>query len=574
MARGTVYVDEFTKQGVGLGARWTYLRRPEADSYLHGYWIDQQDDFGENTNARVNTEGSRGKIAYQHFQRFGTSWTLSGKGRRLSDPDFDEDYRSEELVRGFSEDELTSDRDAFLNLARRRTNSNFRVIYKDRLEDFNLLDIQEDQKTPEVLYDSKRRPFTGTDIYHRLKFSAGNYTSEQTTGVDNVARIRANRILPAGKYDADIHQEFMRAALFGELNRPFNFEDFSVIPFLSLEGQGYSDAIRHTKIWTHKGEHYNEKLIEEYGGFLRGIASAGAEFVTRRQIKFDDPSRGLERRLLLEPSITPMVQLPSKDLEDLDPDRSDHSNRTGAPLYSSPPYAILDSKDPQLDGIDVPGFPFIDETDSIRDEFAGFQFRLESRYQTRRAGGRTRDWLIASLSSAVDFTETDPGESQLATVYGELFVLPFDWLSYSMYLEYDPQGSFVRSFRNALLWSPNEILSLGVAYAEFQYDERSNDPQQDLSFLMDLNLSTRYKLSYAAHYDLDDSLLRLQRITFSRDFHDWILNVGVRESERETRARSVGTYFSLTLKTPKGVKGIPGSKTVTTQETGSGFPSS
>ena len=298
LARGTVFVDGYTKQGVGVGARWNYLQRPEADSYIHGYYINQQDDFNESDLARTDTEGSRGKIAFQHFQRFGPEWTLTAKGRRLSDPDFDEDYRTEEIIRGFDEDELTSDRDAFINLARRTPNSNWRAIYKRRIEDFNMLDMPEDERAPEIIYDSKRRPFSGTQIYHRWRFSAGNYASNQTTDVENVQRIDPTKINPPGTYDADIHQEFQRADLYGELNRPFDFEELSVIPFLSLEGAAYSDATRVTHIWTHRGEDVNERLIEDYDGLLRSIVSGGVEFVTRRALKFDDPSQGLERRLL------------------------------------------------------------------------------------------------------------------------------------------------------------------------------------------------------------------------------------------------------------------------------------
>ncbi len=550
LARGTVYLDEYTKQGVGVGARWNYLQQPEADSYLHGYYINQQDDFDESDMARGDTKGSRGKIAYQHFQRFGPEWTLTGKGQRLSDPDFDEDYRSEEIIRGFSDDELSSDRDAFINLAHRTTNSNWRAIYKRRIEDFNMLDMQEDERKPEVVYDSKRRPFTGTEIYHRWRFSAGNYASNQTTDVNNVDRIDPSKIMPPGTYDADIRQEFQRADLYGEVNRPFDFEELSVIPFLSLEGTAYSDATRVTRIWTHRGEDVNERLIEDYDGLMRSIVSTGVEFVTRRALEFDDPTQGIERRLLFEPSIKVLGRLPSSDFEDMNPDSEDPEDADATP-------AIIRSN--QLSRVDRPGFPYIDEVDSVRDEFGGFEYRLESRYQTRRANGKTRDWVIGSISSAVDFTETEEGEEPCSTLYAELFVLPFEWLTFSSYLEYEPQGSYVRSFRNALTWIPTELASLGIAYSEYQFDEDTDEAEQDLSFMADFTISSRYQLHYQEHYDLDDNMTRLRRIAVSRDFHDWVIDVGFKESERESRKRSVGTYFSLTLKTPKGMKGkIPG----------------
>lgn len=413
-----------------------------------------------------------------------------------------------------------------------------------------MLDMPEDERKPEIVYDSKRRPFTGTEIYHRWRFSAGNYASNQTTDVDNVDRINPKMLPPTENYDADIHQEFQRADIYGEVNRPFDFTELSVIPFLSLEGAAYSDATRVTHIWTHRGEDVQERLIEDYDGLLRSIFSGGVEFVTRRALKFDDPIQGLERRLLFEPSMTALGRLPSSDFEDMNPDDEDPSDPNLTP-------AIIRSH--QLARVDRPGFPYIDEVDSIRDEFAGFEFRLESRYQTRRAGGRTRDWVIGTVSSAVDFTETEEGEEPLSTVYAELFILPFDWLTFSSYLEYEPQGSYLRSFRNALTWMPTELISLGVAYSEYKFDEDVDEAEQDLAFTADITISTRYKLRYQEHYDLDDSMTRLRRIAVSRDFHDWIIDVGYRESERESRERSTGTYFSLTLKTPKGLKGrIPG----------------
>jgi hypothetical protein len=549
LARGVAYADLYSKQGVGLGARWTYLQKPEADSYLHGYWIDQQHNFRESPYARVDTKGSRGKIAFQHFQRFGPDWTLTAKGRKLSDPDFDQDYRSEEIIRGFSEDELSSDRDAFLNLARRQTNSNFRVIYKNRLEDFNLLEQQEDEKTPEVVYDSKRRPFDGTDIYHHFRFSAGNYYSNQTTSVDNVPRISPKTTDANGvKDDANIEQEFSRADLYGEVNRPYNLEELSIIPFLSLETAAYSNAIRHTKVWSHRGEDLtnNARLVEEYNGLFRAIVSGGVEFVTRRALKFDDPSKGLERRLILEPSLRIVGKLPSSDFEQMHPDHE----TPGAGLTN-----ITRSRDPNLAYIDRPGFPLIDEVDSIRDPFLGPEIRLESRYQTRKPGGKTRDWAIASVSTAVDFTETKQGENQVSTVFAELFVLPFEWLTYNLFWEYEPQGSFTRSFRNSVTWKPNELMAFGVAYSQFQNDANALKAEEQVVFTLDVELSERYKVGFQEYYDIDDSLSRLQKITLSRDFHDWIFNIGFRESERLSRQRSVGTFFSLTLKTPKAPGG-------------------
>lgn len=553
LARGTIYLDGYTKQGVGVGARWNYLQRPEADSYIHGYWIDQQNDFNESNAARTDTEGSRGKIAFQHFQRFGPEWTVTAKGRRLSDPDFDDDYRSEEIIRGFEEDELNSDRDAFINIARRRLNSNFRVIYKKRLEDFNILDVPEDERAPEVVYDSKRRPFTGTDIYHRLRLSAGNYASNQTTNTKNVARIDP-KLVPPGINDADIHQDFQRANIVGEINRPFPFEEFNLIPFLSIEGTAYSDAQRMTHIWSRKGEHVSERLIEDYDGLMRGIASGGVEFITRREIRLDDPAAAVERRLLFEPSITLVGKLPSSDFEDMHPDQED-------PTAKIPGSAIRRSR--ELSRIDRPGFPFIDEVDSLRDEFFGFEYRLESRYQTRRANGATRDWVVAAVSSAFDFTETEEGEERMSTIYAELFVLPFEWLTLSSYLEYEPQGSYVRSFRNAVTWMPTELITLGISYSEYQFDQHTNESEEEVSFIADLTISPRYKLRYQEFYDIDDSLTRMRRIGITRDFHDWIFDVGFRESRRESRERSVGTYFSLTLKTPKGIQGkVPGGSTI------------
>jgi hypothetical protein len=288
--------------------------------------------------------------------------------------------------------------------------------------------------------------------------------------------------------------------------------------------------------------------------------------VTRRALKFDDPAQGVERRLLFEPSIKALGRLPSSDFEDMNPDDEDPAAPGDTP-------AIIRSN--QLARIDRPGFPYIDEVDSIRDEFGGFEFRLESRYQTRRAGGKTRDWVIGTVSTAVDFTETEEGEEPLSTVFAELFILPFDWLTFSSYLEYEPQGSFVRSFRNALTWIPTELASLGVAYSQYKFDENADEAEEDLSFFADITLSPRYKLRYQEHYDINDSMTRLRRIAVSRDFHDWIIDVGYRESQRESRERSVGTYFSLTLKTPKCLKGkIPSTSVGGDNESGIRPPNS
>lgn len=544
LARGTIYVDGFTRQGVGTGARWNYLREPEADSYLYGYYIDQQDDFDEDQDARVQTEGSRGKIAFQHFQRFGKEkdWTLTAKGRRLSDPDFDEDYDDEEKTREFTTDDLDTDRDAFVNLSRRDRNSNFRVIYKERLEDFNLSEFQEDERAPEVVYDSKLRPFEGTDIFHRLQFSAGRYKSHQTTSIGNV-----ERILPPTdpeNLDADIEQEVERADLQLELNRPYPFQTFTVIPFIGYEGTVYGDATRKTRIWTHSGENDREVLVEEYDSLIRNVGKAGVEFNTKRIFEFDDPSGEIERRLLVKPSVTLLGLIPSEDLEDLHPDATKW--RRLAPGGRQIQFSE------ELSRQDRPGFVTIDEIDSIRDEFAGLVLRLENRYQTRTKGGILRDVVRGSVSTAVDFTETEEGEEEFATVFGELHVSPFDWLAYDGFIQYEPQGSFIQSMRNAIIWSPIDPLSFEVAYSRYQFTEDA-DEEEELAFLVDWDLSIRYSLLYEERYDLDDSLTRLRRLGVKRDFHDWILNVGITQRERESREKSFGAYFNLTFVFPRSV---------------------
>ncbi|MCG3196870.1 MAG: LPS-assembly protein LptD [bacterium] len=557
LLRGTLYADYFSKQGVGVGGRWNYLNQKEAPSYIHGYFIDQKDNFDENQNAKEDTEGSRSKVAFQHFQRFNQEWTLTGKGKVLSDPDFDEDYDAEELIRGFSREDLTNDRYPFLNLARTRTNSNFRLITKHRLQDFNVLEFQEDERD-EVVYDSKRRPITGTDFYHRFRFSAGNYASRQTVNVDRSERVdRANiPVAPGdtGVYELETKQDFQRANISGEVNRPLVFETFTLIPFLSLDGTAYSNAERNLRVETVRGDHLRAELDEEYDSLLRGILSGGVEFTTRRAMRFDDPAAGIERRLLLEPGIGLVGRLPTKDIEDIHPDSEDP---VGLPALTDP---IIRSRDPRLADNRIPGWPVIDEVDSIRDEFFGFEFRLETRYQTRKAGGNVRDVVVASLSTALDFTETDRGEEEFATVFGELFVNPFEWLGFTSYLEYEPNGSFVRSFRNAVTWRPTEPLALTTAYSEFRVNESVKEAEQEVTVTADLALSSRYRLSYSEFYDINDSITRQRRFVLGRDFHDWILDVGVRESRRETKDRSIGAYFSLTLKTPKGVQGVPGLK--------------
>jgi len=541
MARATLYTDVFSRQGAGVGGKWTYLRQPEADSYLHGYYIDQRNDFNEDINARVNTKGSRGKVAFQHFQRLGKEWTVTAKGRRLSDPDFDEDYADEEIKREFTNEELESDRDAFVNVRRAKNNSNFRVIYKERLEDFNLLDVPEDERQ-EVVYDSKRRPFTGTNIYHRYKLSAGHYKSHQTTDVGNINRINSTNL--TGRNDADIEQELSRADIQTELSRPFPFETFTLIPFVGYEGTAYSDANRKTRVWTHKGENLISSRFEEYNGLFRHVASGGVEFSTRRAFHFDDPSKAIERRLLVEPNIKLVAHLPNEEFEDLHPDRD------------RPPVdtIINQSNSPLLNRRDRPGFPEIDEIDALRDEFAGFELRLETRLQTRQAGRTPRDILVGAVSTAVDFTETQKHEQQFQTLFGEIFYYPTDWLEFTGFIEYEPEGSFVRSLRNSATWSPNDRLSLSVAYSQFKFDADAKKAEEELAMLLDYRLSDRYTVSYEERYDLDDNLSRRRQIGVIRDFHDWILNVGFRQSQRESRKQSIGTYFTLTFKAPKGLQ--------------------
>jgi hypothetical protein len=249
-------------------------------------------------------------------------------------------------------------------------------------------------------------------------------------------------------------------------------------------------------------------------------------------------------------------------LEDLHPD----SEKPDVPMSD----LIVRSRD-LADDL-VPGFPFIDEVDSIRDEFLGLELRLESRYQTRKTGGASRDVVRAAVSTAVDFTESDDDEEEFSPVLAELFVSPFEWLHFNNYLEYEPDGSYVRSARSALRWESAFPLAVEVAYSRFQFTSDA-DKQEELSVTLDFPVSQRYAFTYEERFDLDDSESRLRRIGVVRDFHDWLLTVGVSQRNRESRQKSFGTYFTLTLKTPKSIQGaLPFESAVSVDDEGGAQP--
>jgi lipopolysaccharide assembly outer membrane protein LptD (OstA) len=269
------------RSGLGLRNRYAAPDRDNLEGFLYGYYL-----FGDNDNDYVQEppeepfeiEDDRWKIAGEHWQQFGERTTLSARYQFLSDREFNDDFKEQELLHGFERqgrDLLEYERNSFVNLAHRADPFNLRLTAKVSEQelfdnDFFWNDFPEEQRLPQVRIDGKRIALFDSPLY--LK-----------TGAE-FTRFKLEQQMFSGPHAWLMTQEADRGVFDAELSLPLSLPwGMRLIPSLAGQASFYGDPVREfefndqDKVNPDRSGTYRE----EFDDVNRQVGVAGVELVER-----------------------------------------------------------------------------------------------------------------------------------------------------------------------------------------------------------------------------------------------------------------------------------------------------
>ena len=180
-----LYGDYYSEIGPAVGARNRYEGKdPEKmQGFIYGYYLfgDDDNDFIEGPPSRAReVEAERWKISGDHWQQLTDRSILSARYQALSDHEYNDDFREQELLKGIPRDQLDYQRNSFVNLAHRGENYNYRITAKSRLNDFFFNEFYEDERLPQVRVDGIRRELFDSPLYFKtgVEFTRFNIERE------------------------------------------------------------------------------------------------------------------------------------------------------------------------------------------------------------------------------------------------------------------------------------------------------------------------------------------------------------------------------------------------------------
>ena len=188
----SVFGDYFTKIGAGGGLGVEYRAADDdAAAKLHTYYIDEEDGvFGEE-------EAERHKIHLRTRNEFEHDLLLIIRADRFSDDAFNDDYKHEELWRGFSRTELENQRpEGSASIVQHKEDYAAAVYTRSRINDW--LDVVEE--LPRLSFDLKERPLGQYGLYGDVdvRFSRLVNAPEGVEASEADAVVRLSRPLRVG----------------------------------------------------------------------------------------------------------------------------------------------------------------------------------------------------------------------------------------------------------------------------------------------------------------------------------------------------------------------------------------
>lgn len=533
--RPRLYLDGYTEQGVGVGAanRFGKGEGTEFDGRIYGYYIDSKSGnpyLEDDDNIGKDIDEERWRAAGHFYREVAEDLVFSSRFQELSDEDFNRDFDDIGRHHNFSSQDLESDRNSFANLARRWDDYNLRVLYKERLHDFHLTELPDDERKPQLVFDAKENRILDSPIFW-----------DALLQYDRDLRLERQRNLeerPA--LGIDDRDDFLSASgtdrLHGEavFSAPFSAgSPLRVIPRAGVLANSYQDTRRSLRYTDHFGDD-DSFVDQEFDSVDQAAVQAGVEVNSRLVFDLGGPVGSFqEMRLVTEPNLSFDAYGAREDLTAEDP----ATIESGGPLAGRLP-ALLD----------VPaGYPEFDERDFPLRDAEILAFRLDTHLQGKRREGGKVNVLSQSFTVAYDFDA-----NEYADLQSEIFLQPAPGLRLSNFLSYELNEGFGRNASVGADIGPIRRVSLSAFYSSYRETVES-DRQETLIAGVDFPVGDKYAVGLSSRFDLDDGDVLRTGIDLSRDLHDAVARLAVRYTDGkkgEDDEVDVHLYFELGLSRP------------------------
>lgn len=250
--RGRIYLDYLEKVGWGKGVD-VDLRTNRGENYLYGYYMDENEGFYEKDGVkRYGGDGEppyeRWKGVFRHRYEWEGNLTSILQIERFSDENFNKDFYSEEINKGWSSFPLGRTPESYFALEKTKPDYDVTLFTNNALNDFEYLI----ERTPSVSLSTREKKIQNSPFRYRVE---ANYS-------------HLKEVFPEEE-DIDEDTELERLDILGRISSPHKFGSWLVSePYLNLRGTGYSEdndgeaVLRNTE---RIGCDFRTKLVRPYG---------------------------------------------------------------------------------------------------------------------------------------------------------------------------------------------------------------------------------------------------------------------------------------------------------------------
>lgn len=544
MRRLALYADWYPSYGYGFGIKESYHRkggRPmDGKIYLYRLNLSDKDEDLDVTR--------RYKIAGEHRQELYDDLVLTAKYQKITDREYNEDLDSEEMFRGWDRRDLQSNRNSFLNLAYTKPDYNLRLLVKENLNDFQLGELMEDERSPQLRLDERRQLVPYLPVYRKVHL--------------DYSRLRAMQEFSLEEDDVwwRRYDELDRLDFGMDLEAPFTvFQWLRITPFTGYQGIFYGSPEQRWSLRNIHGHRFDvndpadsrdRDFLQRYGDryyfaggirpdwefdsnwddVMQNVWKLGTEFSTRMVQPLGSTRRFSQMRLVVEPTVTVVGYFASKDLDDEVP--REFMNQT---FY--------------------PTIPEIDEVDNYRRSARIVRTGLDLKLEGKDYDHVTHRLAKLSLYAAKDFYDDDDHDGEYEDLLMELALTPNKFLEFRHFWRYDLDEGETVAMWDGLTIIPDERMKFTVGYSQFKDTHNSIAEESYATFDMKLAMSKKWTMELRERYDLERSMSSDTRCSFIRDLHDWEAAFSVRNRRRLYRDDDFQVTFGMQFKLPGQLPG-------------------
>ena len=486
---GAVHLDGRYKRGVGFGPdfKWTLPRFGEG--MFKSYYANDLEP-GEDPFTHQSIPENRYRFWAGHQIELRTNLTAKALVR----------YQSDQFItRDFFESEYRDNvqPNTFVNVNQRWSNFTLDALAQPRVNDF----FETVERLPDIKLTGLRQQIGVTPLYYESDSSFGYFRRKFSEDDTNIFH------LPYAATRADtFHQITLPQTLFGWL---------TVAPRVGGRFTHYSEA------------HLEGGVTDDEN---RGVFNTGAEASFKLSRLWREPHSKFFQidgiRHIIEPSLN-YVFVPTPNVRPRQLPQFD---------YTVPTTRLLPITFPDFNAIDS-----IDAQNVVR-------LGLRNKLQTKRGRLGLDNLLNWALYTDWRLDRTN-GQDTFADVYSDMDIRPFNWLTLSSEIRYDPNEGFLREANHLFTLTPNDIWAwqFGHRYLERLPGGTRESGNNSLFHSLYYRFSENWATRISHHFEGRDGVLEEQLYTVYRDFRSWTgaLTFRVRERRSASTDYTVAVTFSL-----------------------------